>query len=256
MLLVSVLLKGLAAGVIVGFVTASIKSWVDRFFLVILLVSMLQLPIQEAIVVNLIVVGLAAVMMVLRQSSVLLAVRQEWSMIVISAALGGMLGRLLGLAAAPSALLAVLGIYAILVGIRLVFIKPVPEREAKSHPAWLATVSFLGGGLAGLLSAGGKPFTVPIYNWALGHHPQRSYALAALGVSTAVWVALATQIAVGVTIPAKDLTLAAYEFVVITLTALLVSRFWSPRLSRIVSLIVAPLLILVGIRFLWIVYIS
>lgn len=26
------LLKGLLAGVIVGFVTASIKSWVDRFF--------------------------------------------------------------------------------------------------------------------------------------------------------------------------------------------------------------------------------
>jgi len=34
-----VLLKGLVAGVIVGFVTGAIRSWVDRLFLVLLLVG-------------------------------------------------------------------------------------------------------------------------------------------------------------------------------------------------------------------------
>ncbi|RMF00977.1 MAG: sulfite exporter TauE/SafE family protein [Chloroflexi bacterium] len=246
------LIQGLIAGVIVGFVTGSIKSWVDRFFLVILLVSMMGLPIGRAITINLIVVGLAAVMMVLRQSDALLSVRHHWAMIVVSAVVGGVIGRLLGMAASASALLGVLGIYAILVGARLVLIKPVPERESKAHPAWLAPVAFAGGILAGFLSAGGKPFKVPVYNWALGHHPMRAYALAALGVSTAAWAAIGAQIAVGQSLSPADLLLAMYEFVIITLTALGVAKFWSPKLNKIVALIVAPILVLVGIRFLWI----
>ena len=40
--LLLLLLKGLLAGVIVGFVTGSIRSWVDRFFLVIMLVSLMR----------------------------------------------------------------------------------------------------------------------------------------------------------------------------------------------------------------------
>ncbi len=44
-MLVILLLKGLLAAMIVGFVTASIQSWVDRFFLVILLISLIGLPI-------------------------------------------------------------------------------------------------------------------------------------------------------------------------------------------------------------------
>jgi uncharacterized membrane protein YfcA len=95
--LVPLLLKGLVAGVIVGAVTASIRSWVDRFFLVILLVSIVGLPIQQAITVNLVVVSVAALMMALRQTDVLTAVREDWAMIIISTGLGGLLGRLLGL---------------------------------------------------------------------------------------------------------------------------------------------------------------
>ena len=67
MLSTAILLKGLIAALIVGFVTASIKSWVDRVFLVIMLVGIVGLPIAEAIVVNLGVVALAALLMVIRQ---------------------------------------------------------------------------------------------------------------------------------------------------------------------------------------------
>ncbi len=104
------LLKGLLAGVIVGLVTASIKSWVDRFFLVILLVSLVSLPIQEAVVVNLVVIGLAALMLALRQWQVLTSVREEWPRIVLPSILGGALGRLLALQTHASIFIIVLGI--------------------------------------------------------------------------------------------------------------------------------------------------
>jgi uncharacterized membrane protein YfcA len=110
-------------------------------------------------------------------------------------------------------------------------------------------VSFLFGGLTGLLSAGGKPFSVPIYNWAMGHHPQRAYALASVGVTAAAWSAIGTQVATGTPLAPADLGVAAYAFILITLTALGVSRFWSPRLNQVVTWIIAPLLVLIGIRF-------
>jgi len=68
-------LKGLLSGLIVGFVTASIRSWVDRFFLVIILLGLMRMPIPEAVTINLIVVSLAALMMLLRQTEVLTSVR-------------------------------------------------------------------------------------------------------------------------------------------------------------------------------------
>jgi uncharacterized membrane protein YfcA len=243
------LLKVLVASLIVGFVTASIKSWVDRFFLVILLTSLVGLPIQQSITINLVVVALASLLLALRQSEILKSVREDWAVLILPAVLGGILGRLLGLQTPAPILLVVLGAYAILAGLRMVLIKPLPEKDDKAHPAWLAPVSFLFGGLTGLLSAGGKPFSVPIYNWAMGHHPQRAYALASVGVTAAAWSAVGAQVAVGTPLPPADLGLAVYAFILVTLTALGVNRFWSPRLNQVVTWIIAPLLVLIGIRF-------
>jgi uncharacterized membrane protein YfcA len=249
-MLVALLLKGLIAAVIVGFVTGSIQSWVDRFFLVIVLVGIVGLPITQAISVNLIVVSLAALMMALRQGAVLGSVRQDWTLVVIPAVVGAILGRVVALSLAPTALTAVLGIYAILAGARLAFIRPLPEKESKAHPAWLAPVSFGAAVLAGLLSAGAKVFQVPLYNAALGRHPKQAYALAALGVSVAAPVALATQISMGVALTATQLLLALYLFAIIVGVALLVQRFWTPKLNQIVTWIIAPVLVAVGVRFL------
>jgi len=243
------LLKVLMASLIVGFVTASIKSWVDRFFLVILLTSLVGLPIQQSITINLVVVALASLMLALRQSEALKAVREDWAMLILPAVLGGILGRLLGLQTPAPILLIVLGAYAILAGLRMLLIKPLPEKDDKAHPAWLAPFSFLFGGLTGLLSAGGKPFSVPIYNWAMGHHPQRAYAMASVGVTAAAWSAVGAQVATGTALAPGNLGLAVYAFILITLTALGVSRFWSPKLNQIVTWIIAPLLVLIGIRF-------
>jgi len=247
------LIKGLIAGIIVGFVTSSIQSWMDRFFLVILLVSIVRLPIQQAITINLVVVGLSSLMFALRQTDALMKVREDWAMIIVSSAVGGIFGRLLGLHTTTPVLLISLGIYAIAMGLRLVFVRPVPAREEAAHPAWLSPVAFLGGVLTGFLGAGGKPFKVPVYNWALGHHPRRAYALASLGITTSVWVALGTQIGIGQFLTAAEMMWGAYEFVVITLTALWVATFWTPNLNKIVGLIISPLLVLAGIRFIWMV---
>lgn len=243
------LIKVLVASLIVGFVTASIKSWVDRVFMVILLTSLVGLPITQSITINLMVVALSALMLALRQSAVLKSVREDWALLIIPAVLGGILGRLLGLNVSAPVLLVTLGIYAILTGLRLVLIKPLPERADKVHSAWQIPVAFFFGGLTGLISAGGKPFSVPIYNWAMGHHPQRAYALASVGVTSAAWSAIGAQVATGTPLAPADLGLAVYAFILVTLTAQVVNRFWSPKLNQIVIWIISPLLILIGIRF-------
>lgn len=243
------LIKVLVASLIVGFVTASIKSWVDRVFLVILLTSLVGLPITQSITINLMVVALSALMLALQQSAVLKSVRENWALLIIPAALGGILGRLLGLNVSAPVLLVTLGIYAILTGLRLVLIKPMPERDDKVHSAWQSLIAFFFGGLTGLISAGGKPFSVPIYNWVIGHHPQRAYALASVGVTAATWSAIGAQVATGTPLAPADLGLAVYAFMLITLTALAVNRFWSLKLNQIVTWIISPLLILIGIRF-------
>ena len=253
MISAAILLKGLVAAIIVGFVTASIKTWVDRVFLVIMLVGIVGLPIGEAILVNLVVVGLAALLMVIRQRRALHGAAPaggaEWLLIVLPAIAGGVAGRLVSAALGPKVLITALGLYAVAVGLRILFIKPLPERETKSHIAWLAPVGLGSGFLAGFISAGGKPFAVPAYNNAMGHHPQRAYAFASLGVAAAAWSALATQVAF-VAMPSKAaLILALYEFALVTAVALFVSRLWSQKLNTIVNLTIAPILILVGIKF-------
>jgi uncharacterized membrane protein YfcA len=244
------LLKGLLAAIIVGFVTASIQSWVDRFFLVILLVGLMGLAIQEAVTINLMVVSLAALMLVLRQTEVLTSVREDWALILIPAMLGAILGRIIGLNISAKILMIVMGIYAILAGVRLAFIHPLPEKEAKVHPAWLAPIAFAASLLMGLLSAGAKVFQVPLYNAALGRHPKQAYALAALGVSISAPVALATQIGLGATLTLSQILLALYLFVIIVGTALIVQHFWTPKLNQVVTWIIVPILVLVGVRFL------
>jgi len=58
------------------------------------------------------------------------------------------------------------------------------------------------------------------------------------------------QIAIGRPLAQGDLLLAVYLFAVIALTALAVERVWSERLNRVVTLIIAPILVAVGLRFL------
>ena len=169
----------------------------------------------------------------------------------VTAVLGGILGWLLGSQTRAPILLVASGAYATLAGPRMVLIKALPEKDDKAHTAWLAPAGFVFGGLADLLSAGGKHFSVPIYNWAMGHRPQYAYALPSMGVTAAAWGTIGAQVAVGTPLVPADLGgLAAYAFVLVTLTALGIQGPWSPRLNEVVTWIVSPLLVLIDIRFL------
>lgn len=249
-----ILFKGLIAAIIVGFVTSSIRSWIDRVFLVIMLVTIVGLPINEAIQVNLLVLAFSALFHILRNGKQLKnavpAGSSEWLIIVISAIIGGITGRLINSITGPAVLMVTLGVYAILVGLRILFIKPISEKEIKAHPALLSPVSLAGGFLSGLISAGGKPFIVPAYNNAMGHHPKRAYALASLGVVAGAFASILTQAALPSSFSADQLLLALYEFILVTLIALLVNKFWTEKLAKIVNLTIAPILMLVGIKFL------
>ena len=249
-MLLPLLLKGLIAALIVGFVTASIQSWVDRFFLVILLISIVGLPVQDAVTINLMVVSLAALMMLLRQTDVLTSVRQDWVLVIIPAIIGAILGRIIGLNLSTKILMILLGIYAVLAGLRLAFIRPLPEKETQAHPACLAPIAFGASLLMGLLAAGAKVFQVPLFNITLGRHPKQAYALAALSVSVSAPLALATQIGLGATPTTSQVLLALYMFAIIVGFALVIQRFWTPKLNQIVTWIISPILILIGIRFL------
>lgn len=248
----TILLRGFLAALIVGFVTSSIRSWVDRVFLVIMLTGIVGLPIVQAIQINLIVIALAALMALFRQRKQLHGAvppgSHEWLLVTIPAIAGGIAGRLLANQLRPNILLGLLGLYAILVGLRIVLIKPLSEKETKAHPAWFIPVSLGSSLLGGLISAGGKPFAVPLYNNAMGHHPQKAYALATVTVLTAAWTALGTQLLLALpTWP--QIFLALYEFILVTVVALVVQKFWNEKLAKLVNLSIAPLLILVGVRF-------
>jgi uncharacterized membrane protein YfcA len=202
------------------------------------------------VTINLIVVSLAALMMLLRQTDILTSVRQDWPLVAVPAAVGALLGRVISLNVSANGLMLLLGIYAILAGLRLAFIRPLPEKDTQAHPAWLVPITFVAALLTGLLSAGAKVFQVPFFNIALGRHPRQAYALAALSVSVSAPLALATQISLGAALTASQILLALYLFALIVGVALMVQRFWTPRLNQIVTWIIAPILVLVGIRFL------
>jgi len=170
--------------------------------------------------------------------------------VIIPAAVGAILGRVIGLNMFTNALMVALGIYAVLAGLRLAFICPLPEKETKAHPAWLTPIAFSASILMGLLSAGAKVFQVPFFNVAMGRHPKQAYALAVLSVTVAAPVALATQVGLGVALTTSQILLALYLFAIIVGFALVTQRFWTPKLNQIVTWIISPILILVGIRFL------
>lgn len=248
----SSILQAILAALIVGFVTASIKINMDRFFLVILLVFLVGLPFDQAILINLLVVLAAAGILFYRQSAGLRKLpRQYLPAIVASSAVGGLAGRSLGLALPQPVLLIVFGVYAVGVGLRLVLVKIDPKAAAVSPPARLVPLFLSFGLIAGLLSAGGKPFKVPILNRWFGFPPPMAYVLSTVGVACAITAALAAQLILAPgTITGEIAAWAAFFVLSITAVSLVVERFWSQMLQKYVSWAIAPILAVIGVRFL------
>lgn len=126
-----------------------------------------------------------------------------------------------------------------------------PKAAAVSPPSRLTPLFLFFGLIAGLLSAGGKPFKVPILNRAFGFPPPMAYMLSTVGVASAITAALAAQLILAPrAITGEIVVWAAFFIVAITAVSLVVERFWSPVLQKYVSWTIAPILIIIGVRFL------
>jgi threonine/homoserine/homoserine lactone efflux protein len=64
------------------------------------------------------------------------------------------------------------------------------------------------------------------------------------------WASIATQFIALQTPAGATVLLAIYEFTIVTIVALIVNRFWTEKLAKVVNLTIAPILIVVGIKFL------
>ncbi|MCL4515835.1 MAG: TSUP family transporter [Firmicutes bacterium] len=238
--------------VIVGFVTTSIKSYIDRIFLVLLALFFLKFGAAQAILVNLVVMFLASLFFYARNESALRKLPRQAAWWVIAAALlGAALGRWIALQLPVRVFLIVLGLYAILVGLRLGLVKikpPARPAEAKPSVAWLSGIFAV---LTGLISAGGKPFQVPLLVMGVKLAPPPAYLLASLGTFMASLGALGAQLLLAPGALNGSIFLwAVYFYVAITAVALIVERFWTPKLQQVVTYLIAPLLVLAGIRLL------
>lgn len=240
----------LVIAAIVGFVTASIKSYVDRIFLVLLAVFLLRLPLTQAIVVNLLVVFLAGVFFFARNESALAKIPQSVAWATVSTSfVAAAIGRAVGLTTSPGLLAVLLGIYAIGVALRLALVKVVPPAETTPPHAGLAWLNGLFGFLTGLLSAGGKPFLVPAFVKIHKLHPGVAYLLSSVAVLGASMGALGAQIILAPqALVAVNFIWAVYFYIAITGVALLVERVWTPGLQKGVTYAIIPLLIVAGIK--------
>lgn len=242
--------KAILTSLIVGFVTASIKSYIDRIFLVLLMLFILKLPITQAILINLLVMSLASYFFYARHEGKLRALPRGhlWGIALLAGA-GAIAGRLVALAVGAKVLAALLGLYAIGVGLRLLLVKLAPPSMQREPGPAIYPLAFGWAAVTGLVSAGGKPFQVPIMVRWLKLNPNQAYILASLVTLSATIGAVLTQLVVAPQAFAGAVAgWALYFFASITVVALVVERFWTPKLQQVVSYIIGPLLILAGLR--------
>jgi len=234
--------------IIVGFVTTYLKMAIDRFFLVLLLVLWMGFGIQQAIVINALVMLLASLIVFRSLRSQLAAVPGgvRWAVIILSCA-GGILGRWIGLQSSSRALLIVLGIYAAVVGLRLLLVKPMMRPDATIHSS-VAIVTFPFSILTGVLSPGGKPLQIPLLAKLFKLSMAQAYVVATLATMSSIVGFLIGQLWFAKNIPLPDLSWSWMYLLGITVVMFVFEPFWNAKVQKWLSYLVGVLLVLVGIR--------
>ncbi len=254
-MLISVTVLVLIA-IIVGFVTSSLRIWVDRVFVALLLLTMGHLPIDTAVRINLLVLLLAATSHgLIRREGWLwgdFARFPSWEgwMAVAGGLVGGAAGRLWAHSLSGAVLVGILGAYAIAMGLRLILVKPGDGKQTPGHPSWVTPISLGAGLFTGLISAGGKPFAVPLYNWAVGHKLPVAYAIATFSAIAAAAGAVLVEYACGKGFSSSMWETAIAIWLGVSLVAWITDRIWNPKLMKIVGILVALTLIAIGLKFL------
>jgi uncharacterized membrane protein YfcA len=233
---------------IVGFVTTYLKITIDRIFLVLLLVLWMGFGIQQAVVINALVMLLASLMFFRKAGRELsqLPSAVKWSVVTLSL-IGGILGRWLGLHTSARGLLLILGLYAVLVGLRLLLIKPKMVPEGKMR-AGVSVVTGLFSVLTGLISAGGKPLQIPVLVKGFKLSMPQAYLVASLGTIASTVGFLVGELWFTKAIPLSSLAWSWIYFVGISLVMFVFEPLWNPKAQKWVTLLVGILLTAVGIK--------
>jgi uncharacterized membrane protein YfcA len=236
--------------IIVGGVTTYLKITIDRIFLVLLLLFWIGFGIQQAIVINALVMLLASLLFfrAARPQLAQLPRTVMWSVVALSF-VGGMTGRWIGLQASTHGLLLVLGVYAVLVGLRLLLIKPqmVPDGTLRASAS---VVPFIFSVLTGVISAGGKPLQIPLLIRTFKLSMPQAYQVASLGTVSATCGFLIGELWFVRSIPLSSLAWSWIYFVGISVVMFAVEPLWTLQGQKWVTLLVGILLTAVGIKLL------
>jgi uncharacterized membrane protein YfcA len=232
---------------IVGFVTTYLNITIDRVFLVLLLVLWMGMDMQQAIVINALVMGLAALLFFRGQKSHLAQIpRPVVGSIVILSLLGGLISRWVSLQLSDRTLLIVLGAYAIVVGLRLLILKPkmVPNGSYRTRAS---VITFIFSLLTGFISAGGKPLQIPLLVKRCKLSMAQAYLVASLGTMSAVAGLLIGQVWFA-RVTFEDLAWSWLYYAAITLVMFIFEPLRSNKVQKWVTLIAGVLLTLVGLK--------
>lgn len=233
---------------IVGSVTTYLKITIDRIFLVLLLVLWMGFGIQQAVVINALVMLLASLLFVrgARPQLAQLPGRVTWSVVTLSF-IGGIFGRWIGLQMSSRGLLLILGIYAVLIGLRLLLIKPKMVPDGKMQ-AGASVIPFIFSILTGLISAGGKPLQIPVLVKAFKLSMPQAYLVASLGTIASTVGFLTGELWFTKVILLSNLAWSWIYFVGISVVMYIFEPLWKPKAQKWVTLLVGILLTVVGIK--------
>ncbi len=150
------LLKFFLTILIVGFVTAGLNIRFDRFFTILLMLFIFRLNVTDAINIFLWVIMLGALMIILENRNEILKLPKQMKiklfvMLPLFTLIASFIGSLLFFYSSRSTLLIILGILAVLYGLRLVFVhfeKHELEFE-KGHPTITKVCGLLGPWVSG-----------------------------------------------------------------------------------------------------------
>lgn len=233
---------------IVGFVTTYLKITIDRIFLVLLLVLWMGFGIQQAVVINALVMLLASLLFFrgARPQLSHLPANVKWSVVTLSF-IGGIFGRWIGLQLSSRDLLIILGIYAILIGLRLLLVKPKMVPDGKMR-AGVGVVTLVFSVLTGLISAGGKPLQIPVFVKGFKLSMPQAYLVASLGTIASTVGFLTGELWFAKVIPLSNLAWSWIYFVGISLVMYILEPLWNPKIQKWITLVVGILLTAVGIK--------
>jgi len=162
----------LIIAVVVGFVTAGLNIRFDRFFAIILLISLAKFQVSEAINIFLWIVFFGAGFILLKNRDKLKGMPVEnkkkfLTLVPVLAFLGVWVGTVLFAAVSDKVLVITIGILALLYGLRLVFLhfKPHEHEYKNEKPIYQKICGFFGpvvsGFFAGFVGTTLKPLKIP-----------------------------------------------------------------------------------------------